>query len=233
MKNMDGWTSVYSAAPCLSVELLRNLLKLSGCHIYDENKDDVIYNNNHYVALHSDTAGVKTITLPDNYSIYDVFEQKFVSMDDNTITYEHEANDTHIFRLLKPNHYAVTARLKSGKGTLSAPGLTEVEMGGSYSLKVTPNDGYEVSEVLVNGEAVELKDNTFNVKKVDENYVIEVKFSKLPEMVEVIQTTQELVILPWWAFILIVALVSVGSWKLNRVIKEKRRKKELEEGGRF
>ena len=134
---------------------------------------------------------------------------------------------------MKPNHYAVTARLKSGKGTLSAPGLTEVEMGGSYSLKVTPNDGYEVSEVLVNGEAVELKDNTFNVKKVDENYVIEVKFSKLPEMVEVIQTTQELVILPWWAFILIVALVSVGSWKLNRVIKEKRRKKELEEGGRF
>lgn len=232
VKNMDGWTSVYSAAPCLNVELLRNLLKLSGCHIYDENKDDVIYNNNHYVALHSDTAGVKTITLPDNYSIYDVFEQKFVSMDDNTITYTHEANDTHIFRLLKPNHYAVTARLKSGKGTLSAPGLTEVEMGGSYSLKVTPNDGYEVSEVLVNGGAVELKDNTFSVKKVDENYVIEVKFSKLPEMVEVVQVTQELVILPWWAFILFVAVVSLGAWWLNRVIKEKRRKKELEEGGR-
>ena len=233
VKDMGDWTSVYSAAPCLDVGLLRNLLKVSGCHIYDENEDDVIYNNNHYVAVHSDTAGVRTITLPENHSIYDVFEQKFISMDDNKITYEHGANDTHIFRLLTPNHYAVTARLKSGKGTLSAPGLTEVEMGGSYSLKVTPKKGYEIAEVLVNGEPVELKDGTFKVKEVNENYVIEVKFNMLPEMVEVVQTVQELVILPWWAFILIVALVSAGAWQLNKVVKKKRREKELEEGGRF
>ena len=230
---MGEWTSIYSTAPCLDVELLRNLMKLAGCHIYSENKDDVIYNNNHYVALHSETAGEKTITLTENHSVYDVFEQKFVSMDTNVITYEHEVDETHLFRLLTPNHYAVTARLKSGKGTLSAPGLTEVEMGGTYSLTVTPEEGYEVSEVLVNDEVVELTDGKFNIEEVNQNYVIEVRFGKLPEMVEVVEMVERLIILPWWAFFLIVAVVSAGSWKLNKVVKERRRRKELEEGGRW
>lgn len=232
VKDMGEWTSVYSAAPCLDVELLRNLLKASGCHIYSENNEDVIYSNNHYVALHSAAAGEKTITLPGNYSVYDVFEEEFVSMDTNTITYYHEANETHIFRLMTPNTYAVTARLKSGKGTLSAPGLTEVAPGEGYELTVTPEEGYELSEVVVNGESVELTDNTFKLAEVNENQVIEVRFSKLPELVEVIDILEELIILPWWAFftgLAVVILLGIGGWQLVRI---RKRKKEQEEGGR-
>ena len=229
MKNMGDWTSIYSSAPCLDVRLLRNLLELAGCHIYSENSEDVIYSNNHYVALHSDAAGEKTITLPGNYAVYDVFEKQFVSMNTNTITFQNAANDTHIFRLTTPDTYAVTARLKSGKGTLSAPGLTEVSPGQSYSLTVTPEEKYEIASVLVNGQPAELQDGVLSIDAVNENTVIEVKFNKMPEMVAVTEYVEKLVILPWPAAIAILAALSVGIWGITRGVKSLRRK--FEEGG--
>ena len=229
IKDMGDWTSIYSSAPCLDVDLLRNMLKLAECHVYSDNNEDVIYSSNCYVALHSAAAGEKTITLKDNYAVYDVFEEKFISMDTNTITYYHEENDTHIFRLTTPNTYAVTARLKAGRGELSAPGLTELSPGESYHLAVTPAEGYEVSSVLVNGKETELADGVLHIGDVSENYVVEVKFNKLPEMVEVIEYVQELVILPWWAAILCLAALSAAVWGISKGVKALRRK--LEEGG--
>lgn len=232
LKEMDDWTSIYSTAQCLDVNLLRNLLTVSGCHIYSQSNEDVIYNNNHYVALHSKTGGEKTITLPENYSVYDVFEGEFVSMDTKEFTYYSEDNDTHIFRLLTPNTYAVTARLKSGKGTLSAPGLTEVEVGGNYELTVEPEEGYEVAEVLVNDAVVELTDNTFRVENMDQNYVIEVKFTKLPTLVEVVDYIEEIVYVNGWLLLLGVAVFTGLLVVLVRLIKDAwRKKKEKEEGG--
>ncbi len=179
VQDMGDWTSVYSAAPCLDVALLRNLMKLAGCHSYSENPADVIYSSNHYVALHSAVAGEKTISLPGNYSVYDVFEESFLSMNTNSITYSHQANDTHIFRLMEPNTYVVTASIKAGKGSLSAPGLTEVTAGESYRLTAVPEPGYGLSEITVNGKAVSLDENNMlNIQTVKENTVIEVVFSK-------------------------------------------------------
>ena len=235
MKDMGDWTSIYSSAPCLDVRLLRNLLQLADCHIYSENNEDVIYTNNHYVALHSNAEGEKTITLPGNYAVYDVFEQRFISMNTNTISYYNEENDTHIFRLTTPNTYAVTARIKSGKGTLSAPGLTELAPGAGYNLTITPNDGYEVASVLVNRVPMEIQDNVLNLASVDENTVIEVKFGKkapeppAPVLVPVTEYVDELIILPWPAAIGILAVLSLAIWGITRGVKALRRK--MDEGG--
>lgn len=179
VKDMGDWISVYSAAPCLDVQLLRNLMKFAGCHSYSENSGDVIYSSNHYVALHSATAGEKTISLPGNYSVYDVFRGEFLSMNTNTITYIHQAKDTRIFRLMKPNTYTVTARVQSGKGSLSAPGLTQVTDGQDYSLKITPEIGYEIAGVTVNGVQTALDGNyVLQIPSVKENTVIRVSFAK-------------------------------------------------------
>ena len=179
VKEMGNWTSVYSAAPCLDVQLLRNLMKFAGCHSYCDNSADVIYSSNSYVALHSAAAGEKTIYLPGNYSVYDVFEEKFISMNTNEIHYYHQANDTHIFRLMEPNTYAVTASIQGGKGTLSAPGLTQVAAGQSYTLTVTPETGYEVKSVTVNGKEAALEDGgVLNIYEVTENTAIAVSFRK-------------------------------------------------------
>ena len=232
IKDMGDWTSIYSAAPCLDVELLRNILKLADCHTYSQNNEDVIYANDHYVALHSGAAGEKTITLPGNYAVYDVFEEKFISMDTDTITYNHATNDTHLFRLTTPNTYAVTARIKAGKGTLSAPGLTEVAPGANYNLTVTPNEGYEVTSILVNDESAELTDGILSLASVDENTVIEIKFGKkapeppAPILVPVTEYIDELVILPWPAAIAILSGLSLVIWGISKGVKAIRRKME-------
>ena len=179
VKDMGDWTSVYSSAPCLDAQLLRNLMAFAGCHSYCENPADIIYSSNSYVALHSGAEGTKTITLPGNYSVYDVFEEKMLSMNTDQIQYEHQANDTHIFRLMKPNTYAVTAVVQSGKGTLSVPGLTQVAAGQSYTLKVIPESGYEVDAVTVNGVPTALDGNhILQISSVNKNTTIKVRFVK-------------------------------------------------------
>lgn len=178
VKNMGDWISVYSAAPCLDVSFLRNLLAFAGCHSYSENNADIIYSSNCYVALHSAVAGQKTIQLPGNYAVYDVFSESFISMDTDLITYYHQANDTHLFRLMPANTYAVTASVQGGKGTLSSRGLTYVAADGSYSLWVTPETGYAAS-LTVNGNPVALDgDGKLTIAAVRENMAIEVIFSK-------------------------------------------------------
>lgn len=229
VKQMDNWTSIYSSAPCLDVELLRNLLKVSGCHIYSENNDDIIYANNHYVAVHSSEAGEKTITLPDNASVYDVFEEKFVSMDTDKFTFETDANDTHVFRLMTPNTYTVVTRLKSGKVELSSKGITEVKPGETYTLNIKPEDGYELESVLVNNEEVEVKDGILELKDINSNYTINVKAHKITSLVPVTVYVSKLIIMPWWLFILIVVLLCGGIFGTKKYIAI--RKEESNKGG--
>ncbi len=179
IKDMGSWTSIYSAAPCITVDVLRNILKMTGCHIYSESNGDIVYNNSNYVALHSSDSGEKTISLPENHSVYDVYEEKFVSMDTNKFTYYSEQNDTHIFRLLSSNKYAVTSRVKGGNGTVSKVGLTEVNPGDDFKLDISPDKGYEISSVTVNGEKVSVKSGKLELKNIKSNYSIVVKFSKI------------------------------------------------------
>lgn len=61
VKEFDDWTSVYSSAVNLDVDLLRNLCKAAGVHLYSESNNDVIYSNPNYVALHSAVGGKKPL----------------------------------------------------------------------------------------------------------------------------------------------------------------------------
>lgn len=223
MKDMGDWTSIYSTAPCIDAQMIRNLLKMAGCHIYSNNKEDVIYANNHYVGVHSGEAGKKTIYLPKKYSVYDVFEKKFVSMDTDKIVYNADANDTHIFRLMTPNTFAVTARLKSGQGSLSHAGLTEVEEGQPYELTVKADDGYELASVKVNGEEVKLQDNKFTVENVNDNYDIEVKFNKLVKLVPTTITVEKVYWMPAWLFWIIFIVAVSGIVVAVRTVKKRRK----------
>ena len=73
-------------------------------------------------------------------------------------------------------------------------------------------------KVTVNGEVVELKDNSFCVDEVNENYVIHVRFSKLPEMVEVKDIIEEWIVLPWPVFIAGLAVTATGIYLLKKLI---------------
>ena len=150
-------------------------------------------------------------------------------MDTNTITFQNAVNHTHIFRLTTPNTYAVTARIKGGKGTVSHPGLTELTPGAAYALTVTPDDGYEVAAVTVNGQSVTLEDNILKLDAVNENAVIEVKFNKLPQLVAITEYVEELIVLDWPVSLALMAALAVACWGITKGVKALRRK--IEEGG--
>lgn len=99
VKRSAKLTSIYSGAPALPVHLLRNILEEANVHRYSTNNNDLIYSNSAYIALHSAYGETKTITLKERCAVYDEFEQRYISLDCISFTYEHEAGDTKIFRL--------------------------------------------------------------------------------------------------------------------------------------
>jgi hypothetical protein len=78
VRGRGDWTSVYSTAPNLPADLLRNIAQYAGCHIYNE-ANDVIYANKHFICLHSAQGGVRIINLPKQENVWDVFSEKQIA----------------------------------------------------------------------------------------------------------------------------------------------------------
>ena len=177
-KDMGDWTSMYSSSPNVPYEILRNLIEVQGGKFYSDDPNDIIWDNGAYVALHSTTGGTKTIHLDGNYAVYDVWEGRFVSMDTDIIQYEQEPGDTHIFRLQTPECYEVLSVTQGGHGTISSVGITKLKEGSDYELAITPDEGYDIREILVNGVAVE-KTTLLKLTAIKENIIIRVFFKKI------------------------------------------------------
>jgi len=77
-RGQGDWTSVYSTGPNLPADLLRNIARYAGCHIYNE-ANDVIYANKHFICLHSAQGGKQTIYLPKRTNVWDVFAEKQIA----------------------------------------------------------------------------------------------------------------------------------------------------------
>ncbi len=177
MKQMDGWTSIYSGAPNLSVELLRCILKQSGVHIYSENSNDVVYQRSNYVGIHSAFAEEKTINLDGYYAVYDVINQTWYSMNTNQIKYNHVANDTSLFRLSTPDKYRLTVSKTDG-GEVSCGKVEELGWGQGIIITLTPNEGYEIGQVLIDGEQYVVENNRIVVTNMQNNQDVSVSFVK-------------------------------------------------------
>ena len=77
VKQMDGWTSVFCAAPMLNQYVLRNAARVAGLHVYSEG-DDVILPGKSFIMIHAKTAGEKTIRLPAPSDVYECYEGREV-----------------------------------------------------------------------------------------------------------------------------------------------------------
>lgn len=73
--------------------------------------------------------------------------------------------------------YTITA-YASGGGSITPTGANEVEEGESLTFVITPNDGYEVYSVTVDGEEVALSGGKYTFENVSANAVINVTFKK-------------------------------------------------------
>ena len=85
---------------------------------------------------------------------------------------------------VEPEEYTVTASVDGGNGTIT-PESAEVEAGGSVDFTITPNEGYEISDVTVNGTSViddvDKENGTYTLSNVNEDTAVIVTFEEIRE----------------------------------------------------
>ena len=179
-ENGNNWTSIYSAVPCIPADILRNILKHCGCHIYDETSSDVIYADNNYISVHSLFGGEKTITLPGNYTVYDVFNRKIIAKNVNGFTYTSDKSETRLFRISKNDNIKLYFTRTAG-GSISPEGLNEVEYGGNLSFSFKPDDGYRLGYLLIDGVKTTVSGNSYTFKNIRESHTVTAYYTRLYE----------------------------------------------------
>jgi hypothetical protein len=72
VKEIDGWTSVFSSAPNLPPFLLRNIARTAGVHVYSE-ADDVVTASERLLMVHAGRGGPRRLHLPRRTDAHDAF----------------------------------------------------------------------------------------------------------------------------------------------------------------
>ncbi len=80
------------------------------------------------------------------------------------------------FVLAEPTLHTITASAGAG-GTIAPEGAVTVDHGASQTFTVTPDEGYEVATVLVDGEPAALTDGAYTFTGVTDNHTIDVTFT--------------------------------------------------------
>jgi len=95
VKEMDGWTSVYSVAPRLSRPLLRNLAKVAGIHSYVDS-EDMICVSPELMVIHGVGEGERTIRLPKAVDVVDLWTDETLGRQITELAIRMAACDTKI-----------------------------------------------------------------------------------------------------------------------------------------
>lgn len=185
IKEMGDWTSIYSAITCLPTELFRNVLKQYGIHMYSDNRNDVIFADNHYVAVNTAYGGEREIKLGGTYAVYDVFGKTTYSLSTDTIKITMENNSTKLFRLTPADKHVVYVDLGE-HGSSKQEGYNEVKPGKDYECKITAEDGYIISAIKIDGATIEVRDKSYRLtfNELDNSHFVKAEFTRVSEDVE-------------------------------------------------
>jgi hypothetical protein len=98
MRKFDDWTSIYLAAPSPTPDLLREVARVAGVHIWHEGQD-VLYVDRSFFAVHTREAGTKRIRLPRATDVVDLFSGEVVVRGVREFTFDAPAGVTRIYYL--------------------------------------------------------------------------------------------------------------------------------------
>lgn len=96
-KEHDDWNALYLSMISFGPQLLRNMAKFAGAHIWCES-DDVIYANRSMLCLHSASSGNKRIQLPRVTTLTDL-QSGVTQKDVSVVEFEMPAYRTRIWRM--------------------------------------------------------------------------------------------------------------------------------------
>jgi hypothetical protein len=99
-KTMNGWTSVYSAAPCVAPSVLRGLAKKAGVHVYVD-EDAVVYANSSLVSVTVVDSGRRTIRLRRPSTVEDGFTGEILAREASTVDVDFGERQSRLL-LLRP-----------------------------------------------------------------------------------------------------------------------------------
>ena len=99
IKEYNGFTSVYCGTKYLQYDVLRNVAKFAGCHLYNE-QGDVLYVSSNYIAVHAASSGEKTLKFENPCSLVELYEDKEYSNNTTEITFEMLEGQTKMFEVV-------------------------------------------------------------------------------------------------------------------------------------
>ena len=82
----------------MNAEILREIARSAGCHIYTDS-DDVLYASKNFICIHASTDGEKKIKLPKLCSLYELYEKRYYSHDSSDAVFNMECGETLTFEI--------------------------------------------------------------------------------------------------------------------------------------
>lgn len=98
LKEQDGYTTIYCGSKYLGCDVIKEVARYAGCHIYCET-EDVLYANQHFVTIHASCSGEKVIHLPRQCSVTEVYEDVNYGEHVGQICVKLRKGETKMFRL--------------------------------------------------------------------------------------------------------------------------------------
>lgn len=107
VETKDGGTylSIFSSIGHVPPQLIRNIMKRQGCHIFDSSFSDVVFSSNGYLCIDSPYGGERTISLPQAYDVYDPINNVLIGQNITSFTTNFGAKKTYLYRLMPSFSY--------------------------------------------------------------------------------------------------------------------------------
>jgi len=104
-KVLDGWTSIYCAAPLLTPALLRQLARAAGVHVYLDT-GDALSVDNRFLCLHAAADGDKVLHLPAPATVREAMIGTILSEGTALVTLTMRRGETRLLETLPPGRPA-------------------------------------------------------------------------------------------------------------------------------
>ncbi len=95
LKTFPEWRSFYSGSPFVNPEIMRQLVKESGVHVYSDS-NDLYFINNNFIGIHTLEDGMRTIELPVESTLFELFRNQEIPSQ-KTHYLEMEGAQTYLF----------------------------------------------------------------------------------------------------------------------------------------
>ncbi|MBQ8685723.1 MAG: hypothetical protein IJ514_06110 [Clostridia bacterium] len=100
VKDTGAFTSVLYGSKFIKSDVVREIARFAGCHLWCE-EDEVLYANNNYVTFHASSTGKKRLRFPRALSPYEVYEEKFYAHNVTELVFDAYLGETKTFRLIE------------------------------------------------------------------------------------------------------------------------------------